>query len=230
MGVTMTMHEAPRRPIKVRQSRWAAALARLLLRMGMRPNQVSVLSMVFAGLAGGCILLSGRVSPVWGIFLLVMAAAFIQLRLLCNLLDGMLAVEGGLKTPAGELFNDLPDRISDCVVLLVMGYAVTWVSWGDEMGWAAALLAIATAYVRVLGGSAGARQHFTGPMAKQQRMALVTVACLFSAVETAIGWPTYAFTIALAVIILGCVPTIVIRLKNTYQDLMRLGDREGMPR
>ncbi len=215
----MPTRVAPRRPIKARQTQWAAALARLLLRLGMRPNQVSVLSMVFAGLAAGCILASGKASPVWVVLLLVTAAVFIQLRLLCNLLDGMLAVEGGLKTLAGELFNDAPDRISDTVVLLALGYAATWTPWGVTLGWAAALLAMATAYVRVLGGSAGAPQRFTGPMAKQQRMALATAACLFATMEATVRWPAYAFTVALGVIVIGCVLTIVSRLAGVYADL-----------
>ena len=40
------------------------------------------------------------------------AAAGIQLRLLCNLLDGMLAVEAGLKSRTGEIFkSDVLPRI-----------------------------------------------------------------------------------------------------------------------
>ena len=42
--------------------------------------------------------------------LLLLAAAGIQLRLLCNLLDGMLAVEEGFKSKTGDIYNDLPDR------------------------------------------------------------------------------------------------------------------------
>ncbi len=223
----MTPRVAPRRPIKARQTQWAAALARLLLRLGVRPNQVSVLSMVFAGLAAGCILASSIVSPTWAVLLLVTAAVFIQFRLLCNLLDGMLALEGGLKTPAGELFNDAPDRVSDTTVLLALGYAATWTPWGVTLGWAAALLAMATAYVRVLGGSAGAPQRFTGPMAKQQRMALVTTACLFAAMEATVGWPAYAFTVTLAAIIIGCAATVVLRLAGIYADLNSQAGKPG---
>ena len=45
-----------------------------------------------------------------------------QLRLLCNMMDGLVAVEGGLKSKAGDLFNEAPDRIED-VILLVLGNA-----------------------------------------------------------------------------------------------------------
>ena len=49
--------------------------------------------------------------------LLIAAAGFIQLRRLCNLFDGMVAVEGGFKTKSGELYNDLPDRFSGALIL-----------------------------------------------------------------------------------------------------------------
>ena len=55
--------------------------------------------------------------------LLVGAAVLIQFRLLCNLFDGMVAVEGGLGTPSGILFNDFPDRIADPLILICAGYA-----------------------------------------------------------------------------------------------------------
>jgi phosphatidylglycerophosphate synthase len=87
-----------RRPLKSRQKRWAQALAVRLARTGITPNQISVASFVAAPRAG--------------------AAVGIQLRLLCNLLDGLVAVEGGKKTPAGELYNnDVPDRAADVALL-----------------------------------------------------------------------------------------------------------------
>ena len=109
-----------------------------------------------------------------------MAAVAIQLRLLCNLVDGMLAVEEGFSTKTGDIYNDLPDRISDVLILVGAGY-----SRGSRMrstlGWLAAVLAVLTAYVRVLGGSLGVTQHFIGPMAKQHRMFALTIATLLSA-------------------------------------------------
>jgi phosphatidylglycerophosphate synthase len=43
--------------------------------------------------------------------LLLTAAIGVPRRLLCNLLDGMVAVAGGLGSPSGQVWNDLPDRI-----------------------------------------------------------------------------------------------------------------------
>src|SRR4051794_31303358 len=100
-----------RRPIPSRQSHWAIATAGWLLRRGLRPNQISLMSSVFSGIAGLSLVLAAASTPGWRIALLLVAAACMPLRLLCNLFDGMLAVEGGLQSPVGELYNELPDRL-----------------------------------------------------------------------------------------------------------------------
>src|SRR4029434_6543150 len=115
-----------------------------------------------------------------------------QLRLLCNLLDGMLAVEEGLKSATGEIFNELPDRVADVVILVGAGYAVPGVPFMPALGWLAAVLALLTAYVRALAGSLGLTQHFVGPMAKQHRMFTLTVAALVAAIGSLAGVETNA--------------------------------------
>ena len=42
--------------------------------------------------------------------------------------------------------------------------------------------------MRVLAGSLGATQRFSGPMAKPHRMAVLTAACLLSLIEVATGF------------------------------------------
>jgi phosphatidylglycerophosphate synthase len=103
----------------------------------------------------------------------------VQLRLLCNLLDGMVAVEHGKQSQLGVLYNELPDRVSDSVLFVALGYASGLV-W---LGWLGALLAALTAYIRLFGAALGFAQDFCGPMAKQHRMAVLTVGCLISIVE-----------------------------------------------
>lgn len=49
-------------------------------------------------------------------------------------------------------------------------------AWAKWLGWATALLAALTAYVRVFGGALGLAQDFAGIMAKQRRMAALNVA------------------------------------------------------
>src|SRR5205085_6993199 len=116
------------------------------------PNAISLFSIAFAGVACAGFLLSGRaLDTVQRLAWLLVAAAGIQLRLLCNLLDGMVAVEGKMGSKVGEIYNDFPDRVADPLIIVPAGYAIA-LPW---LGWLAGLLAVMTAYVRVLGGSMG---------------------------------------------------------------------------
>ena len=162
---------------------------------------------------------SARLGPAWRVWLLLGAAAGIQLRLLCNMLDGMVAVEGGLQTKSGEVFNDLPDRISDALILIPAGYAVYDFAYGTLLGWSAALLAIFTAYVRMMGGAAGLKQSFMGPMAKPHRMFTLTLGCLLSTVETFYLRPGAMLWAALIIINLGSVITIWRRTAGIVREL-----------
>jgi phosphatidylglycerophosphate synthase len=151
------MHPESRRPIKARQQVWVHRLAHVLVGAGMTPNQMSAASVVAAVL--GAVAYGGAaLAPSAGAACLVAAAIFIQLRLLANLLDGLMAVEEGKKTPTGVLYNEFPDRIADTVLLAATGYASGW----PDLGWLAAVLAIATAYIRAFGGSLGYEQDFSG--------------------------------------------------------------------
>ena len=204
--------EVTRRPISARDTRWAAACARGLARCGVRPNTISIMSVVFAATAGGCLVGLGR-SEGWlpGVLLPLGAALGIQLRLLCNLFDGMVAVEQGQKTKSGEIFNELPDRFADAFILAGAGYVSPSLGWLIELGWAAAVLAVITAYVRTLGAAVGAGQHFLGPMAKQHRMATMTATCVVMSVTAA--WPCRGELMAagLGLIVAGCLVTIARR-------------------
>src|SRR5215212_5795332 len=210
-----------RRPIPARSASWATLAAHRLQRAGVRPNQVSVLGVVFAAVAAICLILAGRSEDGARIALFVVAAAAMPARLLCNMLDGMLAVEGGLKTPTGEIYNELPDRLADLLILAGAGYAIGDVAWGPELGWAAATTALLTAYVRTLGAAAGASHHFVGPMAKPRRMHVLIAACLLSAVGTAFGWREegWVLVVALVLIIAGGIATMVRRLRRIVADL-----------
>jgi phosphatidylglycerophosphate synthase len=208
-----------RRPIRARDTAWAATIARALAAGGLRPNHISLLSVVFGAIAGICLMMSGRsASRVAPIFLLLGAAAGMQLRLLCNLFDGMVAVEGGFKTKSGEVFNELPDRFSDVFIFVGAGYSLPNVAGLVELGWTAALLAVLTAYVRAFGGAAGVSQYFCGPMAKQQRMAVMTAACLLAAVLRGLGiWEV--IPAALALVCAGCLITIWRRTQLIVREL-----------
>lgn len=215
-----------RRPIAARDSGWARSFASSLARSGVSPNTISLASMVFAALGA------------WGMF---MAAPFgyliavlgVQLRLVCNLLDGMVAIEGGRKSPVGDLYNEVPDRVADSVLLVAMGYAS-----GDLwVGWAAALLAALTAYVRVLGGALRQQQSFRGPMAKQHRMAVLTGGLLVAFALQFVHVPApaigpqalshAALFVTGLIIVVGSALTCVLRLQGVARRLRRQAEKDA---
>ena len=205
---------ADRRPIATRKRRWAKSIAHALERGGVSPNAISVAGMIAGILAGASLAATSFTAGIPQRTLWVIAAALVQFRLACNMLDGMVAVEGGVASSVGELYNEIPDRISDAAVLIGLGYAA---GGSATLGYVATILAIMTAYVRAQGKAAGAPNEFCGPMAKPHRMFIVTLASLAAALlpqrirQNAFDGCGIG-TIALAIIALGCVVTLVRRL------------------
>ena len=202
-----------RRPLASRGWKISEKVARLLARRGATPNAISIVGMICGVLAGVMFALTTSAARPW--FLWIFGAVFVQLRLLANLYDGMVAVLRAVASPVGELFNEVPDRVSDAATLIGFGYAT-----GSDpvLGFVATVFAIFLAYLRAEGKVAGAHQEFCGPMAKQQRMATVTIAAIACAViPAASDWQIPVF--ALWVIIAGCIMTIIRRLRRITTTL-----------
>ncbi|PIE45810.1 MAG: CDP-diacylglycerol--glycerol-3-phosphate 3-phosphatidyltransferase [Gammaproteobacteria bacterium] len=216
------MHATNRRELKTRKRAWVAYLTRRLVATNITPNQISLISMVCAVLSGlSFYSFSHQPHWVW----LVLAAIFIQLRLLCNMMDGLVAVEGGKGTKSGELFNDIPDRFADIFILLGAGYAASS-NWGAALGCSAAMLAVMTAYIRTLGGSLGAPISFMGPMAKQHRMGALTAISLLAIAETLLWNSHWLLLIGLLLIIAGTLWTCYRRAAAIYHFLEQQPDKQ----
>jgi phosphatidylglycerophosphate synthase len=216
---TASVSDDARRPLKTRQTRWAGATAGWLVKAGASPNGISIASIAFAAIAGAAYAACAFVNqPLAVSGLLVLACVGIQGRLLCNMLDGMVAVEGGKKSSVGEIYNDVPDRVADAIILTAAGYAAG-APWGPTLGWAATVVALLTAYARVLGRSLGAGVYFIGPMAKQHRMAALTAANLLAACLTVRAWHSQVLLGCLALIIIGGLLTAGRRLGRIVRDL-----------
>ncbi|TKA93299.1 CDP-alcohol phosphatidyltransferase family protein [Halopseudomonas bauzanensis] len=208
-----------RRPLKIRDQRTVNRIAAWLSQRNVTPNQISVCSVIFAAAGAVALVAAGRTGDAYQVVSLICAALMIQCRLLCNLFDGMVAMEGGKQTPAGELFNDVPDRIADPLLIVACGFAVPEYPSAIWLAWLGALLAVLTAYIRVLGASLGLPADFRGPMAKQQRMALLTLACLASALQFLWDGHGELLWLALIVLVVGSALTCLRRLFGAYRQL-----------
>lgn len=200
-----------RRPIAARSSAWAIALSGRLARAGVTPNSISVVSVLF-GAVGGLLIFHVANPLGW-----LAGAACVQARLICNLLDGMVAIEGGMKSKTGPIYNEFPDRVADTFLLVPLGYAAgqPWI------GWVAALLAALTAYIRVFGGSVGLAQDFSGIMAKQRRMAALTAGFVAQSVEWFVSPTHWSLLVTAIVIAAGSLATCVTRTLTLARALER---------
>jgi len=209
-----------RRPIAARGhplSRWAAAR---LVAWGAPANAISVASFLFALAAG---LLLALATPETRLAWLG-AALLIELRLLCNMLDGMVALAhrpdaGARGARLGALYNEVPDRFSDIAVLVGLGYAPGSSPW---LGFAAALAALLTAYVSAFGQAQGQPPDFSGPFAKPQRMQAAALASLACFLLPLVGHDPLAWSLpawALALIALGTAATVARRLLRLARRL-----------
>jgi len=205
-----------RRPIASRERKVFQNFAHQLALAGVSPNAISIAGMVAGMAAGGCLGMTRFVQPyerlAWfGV------AAFVQVRLLANMFDGMVAIETGKCSPLGELYNEVPDRVSDTAILVGLGYA----SGSDVLlGYAAAGVAVLTAYIRAIGRISGGNQEFCGPMAKPQRMFLVTLTALYCGATPPAWHPGFSLpTATLSVIIAGGLITAWRRLSRVVKTL-----------
>jgi phosphatidylglycerophosphate synthase len=178
-------------------------LAARAVRKGLTPNRISQASMGFAAVGFALYLLVPALPGFFQTLALILAALAIQARLVCNLIDGMVAVEGGKGTKDGPFWNEAPDRLSDLLFLTGAGLA----AGNPALGLLAAALAIATAYIRELGRAEGLPPDFSGPFAKPQRMAVLTAGTVLAAFYA----NEWTLTVTLWILVAGTAITILRR-------------------
>lgn len=200
-----------RRPLTSRNSAWAARLAAWAVARDLTPNRISQASMGFAALGFALFALSPHGPGFVQFFSLILAAATVQARLACNLIDGMVAIEGGQGAKDGPFWNEAPDRVSDLLFLAGAGLAANQ----PALGLVAAALALATAYIRELGRAEGFPPDFSGPLAKPQRMAMLTAGTILAALY-ATEW---TLTVTLWIIVAGTTATIFRRSWTLVEKL-----------
>ena len=196
-----------RRPIANIFRRTADAATRFCVRNGIHPDAISYFSIVASAAAAICFWKSGQTR-----WLLFIAPLLCYLRLWFNMLDGMVAVAANKASRRGEILNDLPDRISDIIIFVGVAHSGLM---NSLLGYWAAILAVLTAYVGLFGQALGGQREFGGIMSKPCRMVALGVGAWMSFARGSV--PIHRFTIldlTCLVVIIGCVQTIVVRLKR----------------
>jgi len=105
------------------------------------------------------------------------------------------------------------------LTIVSAGYSITAYPWGATLGWTAGVLAVLTAYVRVLGGALGLKQDFCGPMSKPVRIAVLAAACLVAAAGPPLKWGDPVMAAALLLIAVGSLATALRRTVRIVRQL-----------
>jgi phosphatidylglycerophosphate synthase len=205
----MKNQTSDRRPITARNSQYSQRVSTFLAQHGVAPNIISIASIVFAMGASLCLIATSSrfTHQTWW----MLAAALIVLRLLANMFDGMVAMETGKTSSTGELFNEIPDRISDVLIFISAGVAS---GSSLHLGYITAILALLIAYLRALGNHMGVTQLFIGPMAKSHRMFTLVAFCLYNALMPNLWQIPSLLTWGLSIIIAGSIITIIRRIRR----------------
>jgi phosphatidylglycerophosphate synthase len=215
-----------RRPIAEPFRRTARVAVNLCVAAHIHPDAISYSSIVASAAAGVCFWKSGAYP-----WLLVLGPAFCYLRLWLNMLDGMVAIAAGKASWRGEILNDLPDRISDVLIFVGVGYSGLC---NEASGFWAAIAALLTAYVGMFGQAVGVQREFSGIMSKPWRMvtlhigAWITLGVLWFGSRDIRWGPLTILDWTCIAVIAGCVQTIVVRLKRIFAALaIKHGDKSA---
>jgi phosphatidylglycerophosphate synthase len=210
-----------RRPIADIFRATARLAVQFCVRYHLHPDAISYASIVAAALCGACFFFAFR-QPI----LLLVAPLFALLRLWFNMLDGMVAIASGKASLRGEILNDLPDRVSDVLIFAAVAHS----GFNSVLlGYWSAIFALLTAYVGMFGQAVGVRREFSGVMSKPWRMIVISLGAWMTfallhgdgarirfARLTVLDW-------CCAIIIIGCIQTIWVRLAKILRALSSRG-------
>jgi phosphatidylglycerophosphate synthase len=184
------------------------ASARILVKplvqplLKVHPDVITWMSFLFSIAAGVCLFKANLRWP------LLLTPIFITLRCMCNLLDGMVAIERKMTSTRGEALQDMVDRFSDSCTLLGVAFS----SFGDlRLGIFAMTIMLISSHIGVLKKAVGGKREYGGILGKGDRFFLIGVASIAQYLWMDDVRGLHVLSIMLGVIILGGIVTIVQR-------------------
>ncbi|REA05111.1 CDP-alcohol phosphatidyltransferase family protein [Haloferax sp. Atlit-6N] len=158
---------------------------------GLSPNGVSVVAFGFAVAAGVAF---GLADPLW----YGLGAVFVFCNGWLDLVDGALAREQGVSSKAGDLLDHVLDRYADIVVLVGLAAGID----SFALGLAAVTGVLMTSYLGTQIQAVGLGRAYGGLVGRADRLALMGLVGLASAVYTGtlggftlVGWLLVFFAV-----------------------------------
>ena len=154
--------------LKKRVQLWLTSEAKMLHKLGLSPNQVSILGIGFA-LLSAISYWQWRLNPI----LLILAPILMLASGLLDALDGALARIYGEPTRFGGFLDSLLDRYADAVIIcgIILG-GLTDIKWGL----AALVGSMIVSYARARAEAADAKMESVGLAERAERLILLALA------------------------------------------------------
>lgn len=171
----------------------------------VHPDVLTWSAVVLSCVAGVLLYLS-----FWTPWLAFVVIPLLFIRLALNALDGLLAQQTGKARVAGEVLNEMTDRIADVAIFI----GLTMCQLTDKfIGFVAIISILMVSYTGILGKAVGAERIYSGVLGKADRMIYLMVVCLVYGLYPDFGFMGYSTYSWLLIIFipLACV-TILQRL------------------
>jgi phosphatidylglycerophosphate synthase len=139
-------------------------------RLGISPNQLSILSLLFAAAAALLYYLSVSRKE-----LLYAAAMLVFLNALFDLTDGALARRTGKAALRGDFLDHVIDRYADIAILAGIVFA-GYAPW--PIGFLAAVGVLLTSYIGTQAQALGLGRHYGGVMGRADRLMVIIIATI----------------------------------------------------
>ncbi|MGA1821313.1 MAG: CDP-alcohol phosphatidyltransferase family protein [Thermoplasmatota archaeon] len=204
----------------------------------VHPNTFTLLSVVFAFIAGAAYGLAGYYVP--GTeghgypFLLMVGLLFVGFNSIADTLDGRVARMHGKSSTVGDFLDHTMDRVSDVVILLGIAFS----SYCNTIfGLMAVLFVLLSSYMGTQAQAVGVGRNYSGVMGRADRMVLLMVLTplqfLIEVIWGVKGWDPFGLAgheitpleVILLIMMVGGGLTFIQRWWETYRALVQR-DRE----
>ena len=167
--------------LKERFQSWIAAEAKLAHNLGLTPNQISAIGVMFA-VFSALAYWNWRSHPLY----LIMAPVFLLVSGFCDALDGALARMRGQITTFGGFLDSLLDRYAEAIVFCgITAGGLCHPFWGL----AALAGSLLVSYVRARAEAAGVKMETVGVAERAERLIILAIASFLSLVWLeALSW------------------------------------------
>ncbi|MDE0959241.1 MAG: CDP-alcohol phosphatidyltransferase family protein [Planctomycetota bacterium] len=158
-------------------------VVKMLARIGVTANQVTVAAMLLSIVTGIWILDEYHPLPFLSadnsesassLCLLLAIPVVLLLRMVLNAIDGMLAREHDMKSSLGAVLNELGDVISDAALYLPLAYVA---GFNAVLVVGMVIVGIIAEMTGVIAVQIGASRRYDGPMGKSDRALVVGLLC-----------------------------------------------------